>query len=96
MIQAPLPKRLRRSAIKRAFPRVRESTWDNLFDNEKNNGLVAHRVPGPDKFTYYDVEGVMVWLQERDLYRHNDFYEPGEFLFEGRTSNITKHALMAW
>lgn len=95
MTEAPRPKRLNRSAVKRSFPRVREATWENLFDYEKSNGLVECRVQGPDKHAYYDVERLMLWLQERDLYRRSDFYEPGEWFYEGPI--ITrKHALMAW
>jgi hypothetical protein len=53
-------------------------------------------VQGPDKFVYYDVEGVMVWLQERNLYRRPHFYEPGEIFYEGPVLNVTKRVMMAW
>ena len=93
MVKAPIPKRLNRGAIKRAFPQVSEATWDNLFDNEKNNGLHELRVRGPDSFVYYEVEAVMEWLMERNLYRRADFMEPGELLYERSSLTIRRHLL---
>lgn len=88
-----LPTSLNRKAIKQSFPHVRESTWDNLFDNEKNNGLYALRVKGPDKYPYYDTQELMVWLVQRGLYRVGDFSAPGELLYEGPRFSVRTHAL---
>lgn len=88
-----LPVSLNRKAVKQAFPRVRESTWDNLFDYEKNNGLYACRVEGPDKYAYYDVEKLMAWLVQRNLYRTSDFYQLGEILFSRPLPTMRTHVL---
>lgn len=88
-----LPTILNRRAVKAAFPRVREATWDNLFDNEKNNGLHACRVTGPDKYAHYDVQKLMQWLMTRALYRRTDFYEPGELLYTRPLPTIRTHVL---
>lgn len=91
----PFPKRLNRSGIKQAFPRVREATWDNMFDNDKANGLYKCRVPGPDKGVYYDVEQIMLWLMERNRYRRSDFTQPGELFYEGPLLRVSRvHALI--
>lgn len=95
MTRAPVPKRLNRGGLKRSFPKVSEATWDNLFDNEKANGLHDLRVQGPDKFAYYSVEGVMEWLMERNLYRRSDFYGPGELLYERSTMPAVRTHLLA-
>lgn len=88
-----LPSSLNRKAIRQAFPRIREATWDNLFDYEKNNGLRACRVDGPDKFAHYDVEKLMTWLVQRGLYRTCDFYEHGEIFYEPRAYTVRTHVL---
>jgi hypothetical protein len=88
-----LPDRLNRRAVKQAFPRVSESTWDNLFDYEKHNGLHALRVQGPDKYAYYDTEQLMVWLVQRSLYRKGDFYQPGEALYDRPMPMVRTHLL---
>ena len=68
------PVRASRKAIKKLFFKVRSETWDNLFDYEKHNGLHAHRVKGPDALhAFYNVQGVMTWLVERDYYSPEDF-----------------------
>jgi hypothetical protein len=89
-----LPVSLNRKAVKQAFPRVREATWDNLFDYEKNNGLHACRVEGPDKYAHYDVQKLMLWLIQRGLYRSGDFYEPGEILYVRYAPTIRTHVLV--
>jgi hypothetical protein len=88
-----LPANLNRKAVKQMFPRVREATWDNLFDYEKNNGLRACRVEGPDKYAHYDVEKLMAWLVQRALYRPIDFYEAGEILYSRPIATIRTHVL---
>lgn len=88
-----IPDKLNRGAVKRTFLKVRESTWENMFDNEKHNGLHDCRVPGPDKYAYYDVQKLMLWLMTRDLYRRSDFYEPGEILFTQYSPSIRRHVL---
>lgn len=89
-----LPTTLNRKAIRQAFPKIREATWDNLFDYEKNNGLHACRVEGPDKFAHYDLMRLMGWLVQRGLYRRSDFYEYGEIMFEGhRQLQVRTHVL---
>ena len=88
-----LPLTLNRKGVKLAFPKVRESTWDNLFDYEKNNGLHACRVEGPDKFVHYDVQRLMDWLEARALYRRSDFYALGEILYERPVLTIRTHVL---
>lgn len=88
-----LPDSLNRRAVKQAFPKVREATWDNLFDYEKNNGLHACRVEGPDKFAHYDTKKLMAWLVTRNLYRKWEFYEPGEALYERPVPSIRTHVL---
>ena len=93
MTKAPIPHRLNRAGIKRAFPKVGESTWDNLFDNEKNNGLYRLRVPGPDKYAYYNVENVTIWLMERNLYRRSEFSEPGELFYDRPSLPVRTHLL---
>lgn len=87
------PASLNRKAVKQAFPRVREATWDNLFDFEKNNGLHACRVEGPVKHAHYDVENLMAWLVQRGLYRQRDFYEHGEILWERTSYTVRTHVL---
>ena len=93
MTKAPLPKRLRRSGVKLTFPKVSEATWDNLFDNEKNNGLHAMRVSGPDKYAYYDIDGLMKWLVQRGWYRTFDFHEYGEILYQPSNFTVRRHAI---
>lgn len=88
-----LPTSLNRRAVKQAFPRVREATWENLFDYEKNNGLHVCRVEGPDKYAHYDVEKLMAWLVQRGLYRCDHFYEPGELLYVRQSYTIRTHVL---
>ena len=88
-----LPSSLNRKAVKQAFPRVREATWDNLFDYEKNNGLADCRVQGPDKYAYYDIDKLMLWLMQRGLYRKSDFYAYGEILFTAYAPNVRTHVL---
>lgn len=93
MQTVPIPTKLNRNGIKQAFPRVSESKWRNLFDNEKNNGLYELRVEGPDKYAYYDVEQLMVWLMERSLYRRFDFREPGELLSDPTYHHVQRHVM---
>lgn len=88
-----LPPSLNRKAIRKSFPRVREATWDCLFDYEKHNGLYKLRVQGPDKFPYYDTEALMQWLVQRGLYRRIDFYGYGEVLFEPGMATVRTHVL---
>lgn len=88
-----LPPSLNRKAVKQAFPQVREATWDSLFDYEKNNGLHACRVEGPDKYAYYDVEKLMAWLVQRGLYRIRDFEQAGEILYSRPLPQIRTHVL---
>lgn len=88
-----LPASLNRKAVKQAFPRVREATWENLFDYEKNNGLAECRVQGPDKYAHYEVEKLMAWLVQRGLYRCGDFYQFGEILFERSAPTVRTHVL---
>lgn len=88
-----IPPSLNRKAVKQSFPRVREATWENLFDYEKNNGLSECRTPGPDKYAHYDVEKLMTWLVQRGLYRRSDFYSHGEILFERSAPTIRTHVL---
>lgn len=88
-----LPLTLNRKGVKLAFPRIREATWENLFDYEKNNGLHACRTEGPDKFAHYDVEKLMMWLVQRGLYRRGDFYAIGEILFDRPLPTIRTHVL---
>ena len=87
------PQTLNRRGLKQHFPRVREATWDNLFDYEKHNGLYACRVQGPDKHAHYDVEKVMEWLRNRSLYRTKDFYDVGEILYSRPQLQVRTHAL---
>lgn len=93
MTKAPLPRILNRGGIKRTFQKVNEGTWDSLFDREKTNGLAKLRVPGHDKYAYYDVERVMTWLLEKNFYRRFEFYEPGEILHEGPLQ-VRRHVMM--
>ena len=89
-----LPSSLNRKAVKQAFPRVTEATWDNLFDYEKCNGLYLIRVQGPDRYPYYDLDRLMQWLIQRALYRKRDFYEYGEILYEPRPAmQVRTHVL---
>ena len=91
MVRAPIPKRLNRNGIKHSFPRVSLSSWRYYFDHEKENGLFELRVIGPNKNAYYDVEKVMSWLMERNLYLRFDFNQPGELLCDTPILNVTRH-----
>ena len=93
MVKAPIPKRLNRNGIKQAFPRVSCSAWRNYFDREKDNGLFELRVIGPNKNAYYDVEKLMSWLVERNLYCRTDFKQPGELLFDSPVLSIRTHLI---
>ena len=93
MVKAPIPERLNRNGIKQSFPRVPEATWCSFFKNEKNNGLCELRVIGPDKYAFYDVQELMSWLMERNLYRRSDFNQPGELLYDSPLPHVTTHLL---
>ena len=88
-----LPRTLNRKAIKRAFPRVREVTWESMFDYEKHNGLATCRAQGPDKHAHYDVDKLMLWLLQRGLYRRSDFYEYGEILYDSYAPKVRTHVM---
>lgn len=90
-----MPSSLNRKAVKQAFPKVSEATWDNLFDYEKSNGLYVLRVQGPDKYPYYDLERIMQWLVQRGLYRRTDFYEYGEIYYTPKQTMVVRRHVLA-
>lgn len=68
-----MPEKLTRKAIKSCFPKLREATWDCIFDKEKRNGLAECRVEGPDALACYDLEAVKKWLVYRGHYTPDEF-----------------------
>lgn len=69
-----LPDSLNRKAVKRAFPRVADATWEYLFDHEKENGLVQCRAESwSAKIIFYRTDALKQWLVARCYYLPEDF-----------------------
>lgn len=69
-----LPDRLNRKAIKLAFTKVSDATWEYLFDHEKENGLVKCRTKGwSERLIFYSTPKLKEWLVGRCYYLPGDF-----------------------